>query len=249
VTTARRLVCQGRKSRLACGTCRLRSDRFDPIAEASEFSDHSRGAGLLYHGTQRAAKRSGPTKFSHVVNVERRTWTYLEAASGRFLVKGDELGDYALCLERDVKPIRLVCRGINRVMTARLVDDSGRDDAATSRFFTFRRPAEPITLNPDTILTGFQNPFPGGFLEARHEHLDTMIVSIPHIEGGFQGLVIEPDLHDVDSDTVQVAYLLELLRSWSEARLFGPLVGMRRGRIVERLTNRLYFSTLWLTMG
>jgi hypothetical protein len=67
-----------------------------------------------------------------------------------------------------------------------------------------------------------------------------MIVSMPHIEGGFQGIVIEPDLHDVDSDTIQVADILELLRLWSEARLFGPLVGMRRRRIIERLTNRLY---------
>jgi len=181
------------------------------------------------------------TKFSHFVNVERRTWTYLEATSGRFLVKGDELGDYALRLERDVKPIRLVCRSINRVMTARLIDDTGKDDAGTSRFFTFRRPADPITLNPDTILTGFQIPSPGGLFEARHgEHLDTMIVSMPQIEGGFQGLVIEPDLHDLDSDTVHVAYILEILRLWNETRLFGPLVGMRRRRIIERLTNRLY---------
>jgi hypothetical protein len=181
------------------------------------------------------------SKFSDFVNVEHRTWTYLEAASGRFLVKGDELGDYALRLERDVKPIRLVCRSVNRVMTARLIDDTGKDDAATSRFFTFRRPAESITLNPDTMLTGFQIPSPGGLFEARHEeHLDTMIVSMPHIEGGFQGLVVEPDLRDLDGDTDQVAHILELMLLWTEARLFGPLVGMRRRRIIERLANRLF---------
>jgi len=180
-------------------------------------------------------------KFSQFANVERRTWTYLEAASGRFLVKGEELGDYALRLERDLKPIRLVCRSVSRVMTARLIDDTGRDDAATSRFFTFRRPAESITLNPVAMLTGFQIPSPGGLFEARHEeHLDTMIVSLPHVEGGFQGLVVEPDLGDLDSNNIPVAYLLELMRLWSEARLFGPLVSMRRRRIIERLTNRLY---------
>lgn len=181
------------------------------------------------------------TKFSQFVNVERRTWTYLDAASGRFLVKADELGDYTLRLERDIKPVRWVCRSVNRVMTARLIDDTGRDDAATSRFFNLRRPAEPITLNADIILSGFQIPSPGGLFEARHgEFLDTMIVSMPQIEGGFQGLVIEPDLHGMDRGTVQVANVLELLRLWSEARLLGPLVGMRRRRVVERLTNRLY---------
>ena len=38
-------------------------------------------------------------KLSQFVKDEDRSWTYLEAASGRFLIKGDDLGDYALQLE------------------------------------------------------------------------------------------------------------------------------------------------------
>jgi hypothetical protein len=180
-------------------------------------------------------------KLSQFVSTESRAWTYLEAASGRFLIRADELGEYTLRLERDVKPVRWVCRNINRVTTARLIDDTGREGGATCRFFGLRRPAEPTTLDAPAALTGLEVSSPGGLFEARHGELaDTMFVSMPKIEGGFQGLVIEPDLHDIDGDTVQVADILNLLRLWSEARVLGPLAGMRRRRVVERLANRLY---------
>ena len=145
-------------------------------------------------------------KFMQFAKDEHWAWAYLEAASGRFLIRGDELGEYVLRLERDIKPVRWVCRTMNRATTVRLIDDTGRDDAATCRFFSFRRPAESVSLDAETVLGGFQIPSPGGLFEARHgEILDTIIVSLPQIEGGLKGLVIEPDLHDLDGDTVQVA--------------------------------------------
>lgn len=180
-------------------------------------------------------------KLSHFVSAESRAWTYLEAASGRFLIRGDGFGEYTLRLERNVKPVRWVCRSVNHVTTVRLIDDTGREDGAACRFFSLRRPAEPMPLDTLAVLTGLEISSPGGLFEARHAELtDTMIVSMPKIEGGFQGLVVEPDLHDIDGDTIQVFDILDLLRLWSETRLLGPLASMRRKRIVERLANRLY---------
>jgi len=180
-------------------------------------------------------------KLSQFVKDEDRSWTYLEAASGRFQIKGDELGDYALRLERDVKPVRWTCRSINRVATVRLIDDTGRDEGAVCRFFSLRRPAEPVHLDTDMLLKGFPVPTPGGLFEARHgDLLDTIIVSVPQVERGFQGLGIEPDLHELDSDTVAVTLILDVLQRWSDARLLGPLAGLRRSRIAQRLLHRLY---------
>ena len=180
-------------------------------------------------------------KFSQFVNTESRAWTYLEAASGRFLIKGDELGEHALRLERNVKPVRWVCRSAHHVTNARLIDDSGREGGAVCRFFSLRRPAEPVSLDTQSVLAGYQVPSPGGLFEARSGELaDTMIVSLPQIERGFQGLVIEPDLQDIDGDSFPIVHVLELLRVWSEARILGPLVGIRRRRVVERILNRLY---------
>ena len=125
--------------------------------------------------------------------------------------------------------------------TVRLIDDTGRDDAPVCNFYSLGRPAAPLNLNGETTLGGLQLEPPGGLFVARHgEHLDSIIVSVPQIKRGFQGLVIEPDLRDLDSSAIQVKDVLELLRLWSEAHLAGPLVGLRRTRVVERLINRLY---------
>ncbi len=180
-------------------------------------------------------------RFSQFVDVEARVMKYLEADCARFFVRGDELGEYTLELERTVKPIRWICRSVNRNTAVRLVDDTGRDDAATCRFFNFRRPAQPISLDLEAVLTGFQIPQPGGVFEAVHGNfMDTLLVSSLQIEGGLQGLVIEPDLHEIEDDAVSVIHILELIHLWSEARALGPLIGMRRRRIVGRLNNRFY---------
>lgn len=180
-------------------------------------------------------------KFGQFVEDEGRAWIYLEAASGRFVIRGDELGEYTLRLERNVKAVRWVCRNIHRVMTVRLIDDTGRDKGATCHFFSLRRPAEPVNLDAETVRTGFRVESPGGLFVAPHEELlDTIMVSTSQIEGGLQGLIIEPDLCDLDGGTIQAEQILDLLRLWSEARFVGPLAGIRRTRVIERLVNRLY---------
>jgi len=180
-------------------------------------------------------------KFHPFVKDERRTWTYLEATSGRFLVRGDELGEYSLRLERDVKPVRWVCRNTSQATTVRLIDDTGGDEAATCRFFSFRTPAFAISLDAELMMAGFDVPAPGGIFEARHGKCqDTINVSIPPNGHGFADLLIEPDLHGLESDTFPITNILEAITLWSEARLLGPLVAIRRNRVIERLVNQLY---------
>lgn len=180
-------------------------------------------------------------KFSPFVDDERRTWTYLEATSGRFVVKGDELGEYALRLERDVKPVRWVCRNIHRAATVRLIDDTGGEDSPACYFFSFERPSQPVVLDAQTMMTGFEVPAPGGIFEARHgKFQDAITISVPPSGRGFADLVIEPDLHELDDPAVPIITILESVKLWSEARLVGPLVAIRRDRIIDRLVNRLY---------
>lgn len=180
-------------------------------------------------------------KLAQFLNHERRAWTYIEASAGRFLIRADELGEYSLRLERDTKPIRWICRSSQQVMTVRLIDDTGRDGEAACRLFNLRRPAFPTIVKTDTMLTGFQVPFPGGLFEATSgDFLDTMVVCTPQIQGGLQGLVVEPDLQDLDSSGSQIIGILKLLRLWGDARQAGPLVRMRRTLVINRLLNRLY---------
>jgi hypothetical protein len=60
---------------------------------------------------------NGRTGFSQFTSVEKRGWTYLEAGSGSLCIKEDELGEFTLRLERNVKPLRWVCRSELRLRT------------------------------------------------------------------------------------------------------------------------------------
>jgi hypothetical protein len=180
-------------------------------------------------------------KFSQFVRDERRAWAYLEAASGRFVIRGEELGVYALRLERDIKPVRWVCRSVHRLTTVRLIDDTGGDDLATCRFFSLRSPAGAIEVDTAAVLKGFTVQSPGGLFVAQHgEFFDAIIVSAPQIEKSLQALGIETDLRALDSESFPVQQVLDLLRLWRHARVVGPLAGIRRGHVIARLANRLY---------
>jgi hypothetical protein len=180
-------------------------------------------------------------KFTPFVEDKHRAWTFLEATSGRFLIKGEELGEYVLRLERDVKPIRWVFRSLGKTTTARLIDDTGGDDMPTCRFFSLRDPAVAISLNAEEVLAGVEVEAPGGIFDARHgKFRDAVSLSIPPSGQGFGDLLIEPDLCSIESEAFAVTAILETLKLWAETRLLGPLGAMRRNRIIDRLANKLY---------
>ena len=181
-------------------------------------------------------------KLSQFLVPDTRTFAYLEAASGRLNIKGDELGEFIVRLDRDIKPVRWNCRGVHGVMTIRLNDDTGHDAAATATFRSFLYPSRAGVLEADRLHAGFEVPGVGGLYEARNgDFSDIIVASTPRIEGGLQGLLIEPDLKDLASEAVHVTHLLELIRTWADARLVGPLVHLRHNRIVTRLVT-CFFS-------
>jgi hypothetical protein len=182
-------------------------------------------------------------KISSFIADDRRAWIFAEASSGRFLIKGEELGEFSLRLERDVKPLRWACRNLRKATTIRLIDDTGGEETPACRFFSFRNPNGPIILDTAAALSGLAVESPGGLFETcGGKFYDDVIVSIPPSGHGFADLLIEPDLSVLENDTVSTAAIFEALRRWSGARLLGPLVSMRRNRILERIANKLYAS-------
>jgi len=180
-------------------------------------------------------------KFSQFASVEKREWAYLESGSGSLLVKEDELGEYTLRLDRDLKPLRWICRSVNHASTARLIDDTGMEGVPIARFFSLRQPAVASPIEIEKASSGVGIPAPGGLYAARHATWDdAIVVSMPVTEKGFQGLVVEPDLSILNGAAFAVIEILELVSLWTRARLFGPLASLRRRRIVDRLMNRLY---------
>lgn len=177
------------------------------------------------------------------VSNERRAWIYPEAAAGRFVISGEELGEYAISLERSVKPVRWAYRTIHRAATLRLIDECGMDTEAACRLFSFATPAQPVALDIATIQAAFEIQLPGGLFEVKHgEFTDTIIVS-PQVTGGLQNLeslAVQPDLRPLSAPDSDVFDMLSLLSLWSEARAVGPLVRIRHVKVLKRLLSRLY---------
>lgn len=180
-------------------------------------------------------------KFHDFIKDEARTWSYLEAVSARIVYRADELGEFVLQLERDVKPIRWVCRSAHRTIFLRLIDETGRDEVTSIRHFTFGHAAMPEVLVTASVLAGVEVKAPGGLFVAQHaEHLDSIVVSSPQVERGFQGLVTEPNIKELDDPSLEIMSIIQLLEAWMKARLVGPIADIRRDRVVRRLSQVLY---------
>lgn len=180
-------------------------------------------------------------KFTPFTSDERRVWLCAEATSGRLLINGDELGEFSVRLERDVRPLRWLCRVLHKTTTLRLIDDSGGEELPACRSFTFKAPIVAVTLDAQSVQAGINIESPGGLFEARSGNFhDDVIVSNPVTGGGFADLLIEPHVSVLDNGTISTPEILEILARWCRARLLGPLVAMRRNRILERIATRLY---------
>ncbi len=180
-------------------------------------------------------------KFSAFAADDRRAWLFAEATSGQFLIKGEELGEFSLRLERHVKPLRWACRTLPKATALRLIDDIGGEEIPLCRFLSLKAPVVPVTLDAQLVLSDFHVESPGGLFEACSGRFrDDVVASIPAIGHGFADLLVEPDLSALENDTISTAQILEVLKRWSRARLLGPLVTMRRNRILERIANTLY---------
>jgi hypothetical protein len=203
------------------------------------------GVQILSHEIGKFALPISPSswsqRFRRFTDDDARAWRYIEASTARFVIKGEELGEYILRLERDAKPVRWICRVAAHTTEVRLFDDTARDQPPEISFFPFKHPATPQTLACESTMAGMVAEEPGGLFYARQgEHHDSLVVSSSrYAVGGFDTLVIEPDLND--APTV-AADLLSLINLWHPARLAGPLADSRRGVIIRNLLDRLYLS-------
>ena len=178
---------------------------------------------------------------SRLLANEETAWRYLESNSARIVVRGEELGEFILRLDRDVKPVRWICNRVHGAMVIRLVEDTGTAEPPICEFFSFQRPVQCQPLDAQLLSRGFTIESPGGLFQARKgEFRGSLIVSVPQIKSGLQGLGLEPNLGNLQiaPNTIQAA--LEFGLMWVEARLAGPLAKLRRAQVVNALLWRIY---------
>lgn len=180
-------------------------------------------------------------KLHEFVNNDARKWSYLEATSARVVIHADELGEFNLRLERQVKPLRWACRHNHRAIILRLIDELGREEATTIRHFPFRRPAQPQLVGTTRFLAGTTIEAPGGLTVAQNgQDCAGIVVSSPQIDGGLQGLGVQMDVTTPETADVDITSIIRLVSQWMEAELAGPLAGIRRDQVIKGLCHALY---------
>jgi hypothetical protein len=175
------------------------------------------------------------------VRREKAPWAHLGAAGGTIIVDGEELGIISIPLQRDVAPLRWVWQTKARSHLLRLVDDHDAETPLRVTFHSFLEPLKEVVLNAATASAGIELPTPGGLLVASHGDVrETVVVSMPRVEGGFAGLI--PDCRiDLGGPAEDVAFaLVKSVAAWSDARLTGMLAGDRRVHVVRRLNGSLF---------
>lgn len=176
-------------------------------------------------------------QFRRFANNDVRAWKYLDASKGRFVIKGEELGEFTLPLERDARPIRWLCRHTQQTVQVRIVDDTGSEAALDSRFLPFKEPGNAQPIDSDAAAAGIEVSEPGGlYFTKQGEFRDILVVSSSR-RATLTDLIIEPNTAGLESNTTA---LLELIGIWHQARVAGPLAENRRTHIVCCLIDKLY---------
>ncbi len=169
-------------------------------------------------------------------------WSYLEAATGRLIIKGETLGEYAFRFEHDVLPLRWVLRSDHDKVIARLIDDTGEEGSEpTILFLGMDHPARTESRPAAEALSGVTVRPPGGLFIANHgNHSDAIVISAGLSGTGFQGLGVNPVVRELQDGTVTLAQSLHLLELWHDARLAGFLSDIRREQITDTFLADIY---------
>jgi len=199
------------------------------------------GATLINEEIGRIALPIGPQQWSQrlrkFTDEPSRAQKYFEATRGRFTIKGEELGEFVLRLERDATPLRWVCQFVGGSTQIRLFDDTGSESSAKIEFSPIETPGRIQELAIANPVVSFTVTGAGGlYIATQGKQQDILFVSNPPRSGiGISQLLIEPNLVDAAADVPRLLYLADL---WRRARVAGRLAEHRRSRIVERLIRQ-----------
>ncbi len=177
---------------------------------------------------------------STFLSKEQDPWAFLRAASGRLVVEGDQLGAREIALQRDVAPVRWVWHKSVHGTTLRLVDDHEGDDPPALTFYPFSHPAQPEPISLECAVKGFLPENEGGLCVVSYGEIEqALIVSMPAVVGGLQGLLVQPSLANLPYSASTMPQIADLVSLWSTAKLVGPLAGNRRDRVATALRHAL----------
>ncbi|CAD1796063.1 hypothetical protein CPBF426_10670 [Xanthomonas arboricola pv. juglandis] len=185
-----------------------------------------------------------PAKLTH---LWRRLPTEIQENLGdsnacRLVIRAEEIGTFALSLERESRPIRWALRRSRQATTIRLVDEAALGAHALCHMAPLDQPCTAQALDYDDCVNGIEVLAPGAlFVVAGRDRLDTVVVSQPSqgTMNDFAQLAVAPRLNGFASSAERLRDDVALLGLWSRARVVGPLGAARKGKVVHTMRDAL----------
>lgn len=181
------------------------------------------------------------SKLREFTTAPARAWKYMGASSGVFSVLGEELGEFKLKLERELRQLRWVCTATPHATIVRLVDDTDNEGDLRLEFYPFRSPGAAVRIEAGDPATEMQVADPGGlYVAARAQSGDRLVVSSSRTTHDLRSLIVAPDVSNLrDAPPTQI---LDLIAMWCSARLAGALPDMQRDSVVKSIQTAFFAS-------
>ncbi len=181
------------------------------------------------------------SRFASFVRREDCAERYLEASAGSLTIRGDELGEYKLQFEHQVRPLRWVARRDGDATLLRLIDDTDSEKSSAACFrIDMEVPASRRKLDPEEALKGIKVKAPGELFTAQHGEYKSEIAIAAGLAGsGLQGLNVRPNVENVAHGDVSVPDALLVLSTWKDAPIAGPLADIRRSTVVDSVIEAI----------
>jgi hypothetical protein len=180
-------------------------------------------------------------KLNQFINNETLTGPFRDSRASIFNIAGEELGEFRLRLERQVKPLRWSSKLVHGVARLRLLDDTGDESPLVRTFYDFANPTVGRTLANTNPSDDLDLPIPGGLFIASKGSFDDYFVSSPaKISGSLKGLLIEPRVPNLGASPAEVLDFTTTFQAWNDARAMGLLATLRRSRVLHRLVHHFF---------
>ncbi|HUX62784.1 hypothetical protein [Sulfuricella sp.] len=165
------------------------------------------------------------------------------SASCQLVVSAEEMGSFALPLERVSRPVRWLLKRSRQAISLRLIDEAGLGAQSNCHMAPLETPNTAQLLDHDECVDGFDVQEPGGlYVVAGKGRLDAVIVSLPNQQGRgdlASQIGFTPRLEGFAASDDTVKDDIQLLTLWTKARVVGSLGPARQKKVVRTMRDAL----------
>jgi hypothetical protein len=175
------------------------------------------------------------------------------SSSCKLVVDVEEIGSFALPLERISRPVRWLPKQSKQSISLRLIDEAGLGTHAVCQMAPLDAPNRPLSLDYEDCVDGIDVQAPGGlYVVTGKGRMDAVIVSLPSQQRWNDLASLREFTPSLDGFAASAGDLnddIQLLKLWAKARAVGPLGTARKKQALRAMRDaltKLVCGAAWL---